>query len=117
RERRNNPVIVADLLPAGFEIETVLGSSDGRSERGGFAWIGDIDNAQTAEARDDRFVAAIDVVNSPRTLAYVVRAVTPGTFAMPGVVAEDMYRPDVYARSAASNLVIAPQVSGPSGGK
>ena len=117
RERRNNPVIVADLLPAGFEIETVLGSSDGAGGRGGFAWIGDIDNAQTAEARDDRFVAAIDVVGSARTLAYVVRAVTPGTFAMPGVVAEDMYRPDVFARSAASNLVITPQVTGSSGSK
>lgn len=118
RERRNNPVIVADLLPAGFEIETVLRAADGARREGpdgAFAWIGEIDNAQTAEARDDRYVAAIDVVGDARTLAYVVRAVTPGTFAMPGVVAEDMYRPDVFARSAATELTIAPQVTGAGG--
>ena len=118
RERRNNPVVLADLLPAGFEIETVLRPVDGARDEatdGAFAWLGEIDNAQTAEARDDRFVAAIDVVNTPRKLAYVVRAVTPGEFAMPGVVAEDMYRPDVFARSAAGTVTILPQTSGPGG--
>lgn len=117
-QRRNNPVIVADLLPAGFEIETVLRPDDGAREYapdGAFAWIGTIDRAQTAEARDDRFVAAIDVIDEDRKLAYIVRAVTPGTFAMPGAVAEDMYRPDVFARSAATTLTIAPQLSGPGG--
>ncbi|MDJ0921252.1 MAG: alpha-2-macroglobulin [Henriciella sp.] len=118
RQRRNNPVIVADLLPAGFEIETVLRPSDGLRDdgpSGAYAFVGEINAAQTAEARDDRFVAAIDVVNEPRTIAYVVRAVTPGTFAMPGVVAEDMYRPDVFARSAATEVVIAPQVTATGG--
>ncbi|MHA7901329.1 MAG: alpha-2-macroglobulin family protein [Henriciella sp.] len=120
RERRNNPVILEDLLPAGFEIETVLRPADGRREfgtDGAFAWVGQIDQAETAEARDDRFVAAIDVVGEDRTLAYVVRAVTPGSFTMPGVVAEDMYRPDVFARSAATEITIAPQVSGPDGSR
>lgn len=115
RERRNNPVILADLLPAGFEIETVLRPADGNREfgpDGAFAWVGEIDRAETAEARDDRFVAAIDVVDETRTLAYVVRAVTPGSFTMPGVVAEDMYRPDVFARSAATEITIAPRVTG-----
>jgi uncharacterized protein YfaS (alpha-2-macroglobulin family) len=120
KERRNNPVIVADLLPAGFEIETVLRPADGDRSNGAdgaFAWIGEIDRAQTAEARDDRFVAAIDVIREDRTLAYVVRAVTPGTYTMPGVVAEDMYRPDVFARSASTTVTIAPQVTGPGGSK
>ncbi len=120
RERRNNPVIIADLLPAGFEIETILRPADGNREfaaDGVFGWVGEIDRAETAEARDDRFVAAIDVVSEARTLAYVVRAVTPGTFTMPGVVAEDMYRPDVFARSAASEITIAPQITGPGGSK
>jgi uncharacterized protein YfaS (alpha-2-macroglobulin family) len=118
RERRNNPVILADLLPAGFEIETVLRPADGNREYGtdgAFAWVGEIDQAETAEARDDRFVAAIDVVGDARTLAYVVRAVTPGTFTMPGAVAEDMYRPDVFARSAATEVTIAPIAAGAGG--
>ncbi|MEM9376422.1 MAG: alpha-2-macroglobulin, partial [Pseudomonadota bacterium] len=120
RERRVNPVIVADLLPAGFEIETVLRPADGvlpYGPDGAFAWLGRIDNPETAEARDDRFVAAIDVIDEARTLAYMVRAVTPGTFTMPGVVAEDMYRPDVFARSVASEITIVPQVAGPGGSR
>lgn len=117
-ERRTNPLIVADLLPAGFEIETILRPADGAreySDDGAFAWIGEIDSAKTAEARDDRFVAALDVRSENRTLAYVVRAVTPGTFAVPGVVAEDMYRPQVNARSRATRLTVQPADSGTGG--
>lgn len=109
-ERRTNPVIVADLLPAGFEIETILRPSDGYSrgsDSGAFAFVGEIDAPQTAQAQDDRFVAAIDIRDEAVTLAYMVRAVTPGDFVMPGVVAEDMYRPDVFARSEASRVVIS----------
>ena len=109
-QRRTNPVIVADLLPAGFEIETVLKPADGARDgdtNGAFAWAGEIDAAKTAEARDDRFVAAIDVRNEAVRLAYVVRAVTPGEFVMPGVTAEDMYRPDVFARSAPGHVTIS----------
>lgn len=111
-QRRTNPVIIADLLPAGFEIETVLKPADGDREDGtdgAFAWLGEIDQANTAEARDDRFIAAIDVRDEPVRLAYVVRAVTPGNFAMPGATAEDMYRPDVFARSAPGRITIDTQ--------
>ena len=117
-ERRTNPLIVADLLPAGFEIETILRPADGArdyGDDGAFAWIGGIDGAKTAEARDDRFVAALDVRSENRTLAYVVRAVTPGTYAVPGVVAEDMYRPQVNARSRATRLTVQSAESGTGG--
>lgn len=119
-ENRTNPVIVADLLPAGFEIETILKPRDGdRGSRndGAFAWVGAISSGRVAEARDDQFVAAIDLRSDPRTLAYVVRAVTPGEFAMPGVQAEDMYRPDVQARTKAQRITITPRTSGPGGSK
>ncbi|MEM7766467.1 MAG: alpha-2-macroglobulin [Pseudomonadota bacterium] len=119
-ERRLNPLIVADLLPAGFEIETILRPADGVREYeddGAFAWVGEIAAAKTAEARDDRFVAAVDVRDTEMTLAYVVRAVTPGDFAIPGAVAEDMYRPDVFARSAAGRVVIARRDEQPGGGR
>lgn len=108
-QKRTNPVIVADLLPAGFEIETILKPADGDRDDetdGAFAWAGSIDAAKTAEARDDRFIAAIDVRSQPVRLAYVVRAVTPGEFVMPGANAEDMYRPDVFARSAPGRITI-----------
>ena len=109
-ERRLNPVIVADLLPAGFEIEAILKPQDGRQQygaSGAFAFLGELDGLQTSQAQDDRFVAAVDVISEPVRMAYVVRAVTPGEFAIPGVVAEDMYRPEVFARSRAGRVSIS----------
>jgi len=106
RERRLLPMIVADLLPAGFEIEATLRPEDGGST-GAYSWLGNIAQPQIAEARDDRYLAAINLTGEARTLAYVVRAVTPGRYAAPGAVAEDMYRPDVFARSAAFTVEIA----------
>ena len=120
QERRLNPVIVADLLPAGFEIETVLRPADGEQEygnSGAFAYLGRLAHAQTAQAQDDRYVAAVDVYADAVTLAYVVRAVTPGDFAMPGVVAEDMYRPEVFARSKAGRVTISAAPGSVGGGQ
>ncbi len=119
-ENRTNPVIVADLLPAGFEIETILKPRDAqrnRREDGAFAWIGSLTSGRVTEARDDQFIAAMDLTDSPKTLAYVVRAVTPGEYAIPGVQAEDMYRPEVNARTRASRITIAPRSGGPGGVK
>lgn len=117
QEDRTNPFIVADLLPAGFEIETVLGPADGRrsGDDGAFAWVGEIDRPQTAEARDDRYIAAIDVRAENVALAYIVRAVTTGDFIVPGVTTEDMYRPEVQGRSPASRLTVTASSGGASG--
>ncbi|MAP96156.1 MAG: alpha-2-macroglobulin [Ponticaulis sp.] len=105
-QNRTNPMIVEDMLPAGFEIEAVLTYADGDEGEGAFSWLGDLDTAKIAESRDDRFVAAIDVREEARLLAYVVRAVTAGEFVFPGAVTEDMYRPDVYARSESQRVTI-----------
>lgn len=100
--------VIADLLPAGFEIETLLRPEDG-APSGPYGFAGYISYADVMEARDDRFVAAVSArASDPKTFAYIVRAVTPGTFTVPGAVAEDMYRPDVFARSAAGQLNITP---------
>lgn len=103
-----NPVIMADLLPAGFEIETLLSPADA-GERGAYRWLGDLSNTKVSEARDDRFVAALDLTNRDRyRMAYIIRAVTPGEFAIPGVVAEDMYDPEVFGRSEPGRITIQP---------
>lgn len=99
--------VVADLLPAGFEIEAVLNPEDA-GQTGPYAFLGELDRPQIAEARDDRFVAAFearrDTTGDPVRLAYLVRAVTPGEFALPGAVAEDMYKPEVFARTGAGRV-------------
>ncbi|MCC5996363.1 MAG: alpha-2-macroglobulin family protein [Oceanicaulis sp.] len=99
---------IADLLPAGFEIEAVLEAADGAPD-GAYAFLGELSAPQIAEARDDRFVAAIESRRGrTERFAYVVRTVTPGDYAMPGAVAEDMYRPDVTARTASGRLIVRP---------
>ncbi|MEO0400380.1 MAG: alpha-2-macroglobulin [Pseudomonadota bacterium] len=106
-EDRVNPSILVDLLPAGFEIESVLRPEDGarKDGAGAYPWLADISRLKIAEARDDRFVGAIDLTRQRFTVAYIARAVTPGDFALPGAVIEDMYRPGVAARTDANGRV------------
>lgn len=110
QDDRLHPAIIADLLPAGFEIETILRPEDGggRGRNGPYKWVGELSFPRVSEARDDRFVAAVHINGRKRfTLAYVVRAVTPGTYTAPGAVIEDMYRPGVFARTGVSRVSIA----------
>ena len=51
-------VIVADYLPAGFEIDNPRLDSEG--ETGTLAWIADAAEPVTSEFRDDRFSAGFD---------------------------------------------------------
>lgn len=102
-------VVVTDLLPAGFQIDNP--SLVGSASLSNFDWLEDTEAAHT-EFRDDRFVAAFDrTADSARefTMAYVVRAVTPGVYVHPAAVVEDMYRPQFNGRSAAGMMeVVAP---------
>ncbi len=110
QDNRLHPAIIADLLPAGFEIETILKPEDGggRNQNGPYQWVGELAYPRVAEARDDRFVAAVDIRGRNRfTLAYIVRAVTPGSFVLPGAVMEDMYRPGAFARTGTGRVSIA----------
>ncbi len=107
---RTRQTVLADLLPAGFEIETILRPEDGvrrDGNPGAFEWLGEIDEFQVAEARDDRLVAATETVGKyPYKIAYVVRAVTQGDFVWPGAVLEDMYRPQDQSISPSTRVVI-----------
>ncbi|MCF8481032.1 MAG: alpha-2-macroglobulin family protein [Rhodospirillum sp.] len=105
---RGNALLVVDLLPAGLEIENPhLGGADAAA----LEWLPELSPTDHVEARDDRFVAAVTVNPSePRfTIAYVVRAVSPGQYLAPGVAVEDMYRPDLRANAAAGSLEVEPR--------
>jgi uncharacterized protein YfaS (alpha-2-macroglobulin family) len=106
-EMRTTPLVIADLLPAGFEIETVLRPEDAGAS-GPYRFLGELVAPDIAEARDDRFVASFNLYDQKRmTVAYMIRAVTPGTFTMPGVVAEHMYKPDTFARTVSRTITVA----------
>ncbi|WP_370689785.1 alpha-2-macroglobulin [Phenylobacterium sp.] len=107
QQARSMALVIDDPLPAGFEIETVLGPDDAQS--GPFRFLGALSSADVQEARDDRYVAAMDLPGREDfAFAYVARAVTAGDFLLPGAEARDMYRPAVNARTSVGRTVIAP---------
>jgi alpha-2-macroglobulin len=100
-------IIVADYLPAGFEIDNPRLVSSG--DTGTLAWIEDAQEPVNAEFRDDRFSAAFERKSddpSVFTVAYVVRAVSPGRYVHPQAYVEDMYRPDRFGRTATGTLEV-----------
>ena len=101
-------IMVADYLPAGFEIDNPKLVSSG--ETGTLSWISDAAEPVNSEFRDDRFTAAFDRnADSPAvfTVAYVVRAVSPGKYVLPQAKVEDMYRPDRFGRTATGSIEIS----------
>jgi len=100
--------LVVDLLPAGFEIEN---ASLGGQSSANYDWLKNLTSTTYTEQRDDRYVAALDLSdgNGEFTLAYVVRAVTPGEFTYPALVVEDMYEPETTGRTAMGKLSVQPR--------
>ncbi len=99
-------LMVNDPLPAGFEIDSP------NLIRGGdiaaLDWLTTMDSPRNAEFRQDRFLAAVDWTSAePFRLAYIVRAISPGTYRLPAASVEDMYRPDYRARTDAGSVTVA----------
>ncbi len=90
-------LIINDPLPAGLEIDNpnLLRSGDVRA----LDWL-KTTHTEHSEFRSDRFIAAVDWRESdPFTLAYIVRAVSPGSYHHPAATVEDMYRPQYRANT------------------
>ncbi|HET9903410.1 MAG TPA: alpha-2-macroglobulin [Xanthobacteraceae bacterium] len=100
-------VIVADYLPAGFEIDNPRLVSSG--DTGTLDWIENAAEPVYTAFRDDRFEAAFERKSTDAaifTVAYVVRAVSPGRYVLPQAYVEDMYRPDRFGRTATGTIEI-----------
>ncbi len=101
-------LIVADPLPAGFEIDNPNLISGGSVAN--LDWLDALQDVTHSEFRQDRFITAVDWSSRDSfRLAYVVRAVSPGTFHHPAASVEDMYRPDYRARSDAGTVTVLPK--------
>ncbi|XOF33118.1 MAG: alpha-2-macroglobulin family protein [Candidatus Electrothrix sp. YB6] len=104
--------LLVDLLPAGFEIEKTIEQGDNA-----FTWLDDLTATRYMDARDDRFVAAFATDQLPKVnrssklnrfrAAYLVRAVTPGTYTLPPVEVEAMYKPEYRARTGAGKVTVS----------
>ncbi|THD73660.1 MAG: alpha-2-macroglobulin family protein [Bradyrhizobium sp.] len=100
-------IMVSDYLPAGLEIDNPHLVSSG--DTGTLDWIEDGEEPEDTEFRDDRFTAAIDRAADDKavfTVAYVVRAVSPGKYVLPQAYVEDMYNPSRYGRTGTGSVEV-----------
>jgi alpha-2-macroglobulin len=128
-------ILLVDRLPAGFEVENprlVDGGdiktldwlkSDLKPEHTEFrddrfvaafnlfgkqagGRRGNVEQEENGGDGDDANAAANKGPTKTATVAYIVRAVTPGSFVHPAATVEDMYRPDRFARTASGRLEV-----------
>jgi hypothetical protein len=105
--KRAARLILDDPLPAGFEIDNPNLVRAG--DLAGIDWLGLVDTPAYKEFRAERFAAAVDRTKKDPTtfqIAYLVRAVSPGIFAHPAAMVQDMYRPQRYARTASGRVEV-----------
>ncbi len=97
-------------VPAGFELEIPRLSGERKQ-------VTELNRSKPTfeEFRDDRYLAAWSLKRGYRslggkdaTVAYVMRAVTPGEFIIPAGIVEDMYRPENRANTAEGRVSIIP---------
>ena len=106
-ESQGARLVLNDPLPAGFEIDNphILASGDVAA----LDWLDPVSDVAHVEFRSDRFIAAWDLPAGGPTefqFAYIARAVSPGTFAHPAALIEDMYRPERRARTETSSVEV-----------
>jgi alpha-2-macroglobulin len=97
-------LVVEDLLPAGLEIEnpsfkTSQKLTEQQKKNG---------TPRHRDARDDRMLIFSGDFNGTATYRYAVRAVTPGTYALPPIVASGMYEPEIRGVGAGGRVVVVP---------
>lgn len=111
-----NDALVADLLPAGFEIEnTNLQNNEtlqGLQLEGMDKPVTELLNSstlRTEEFRDDRYIAALPLTAKTRHhLFYMARVVSSGEFVVPPAYVEDMYRPELNGVGAVAGKLVVP---------
>ncbi len=95
-------VVLADLLPAGLEVENPRLASSDTSDLSDKDMI----DPKKIDIRDDRVLVFTDVSLAGH-YRYVVRAVTKGRFKLPAVNAESMYDPAIVSVNGAGEITIS----------
>ncbi len=101
---QDHRALIVQGLPAGWEIV-------GRFNEGdvpGMGWLDKLSATEAQPAADDRYAAVVDLGtdNPGFRVAVRLRAVTPGSYELPGADLSDMYRPGVFARQAAGRITV-----------
>ncbi len=103
---RAHQVRLLQGLPAGWEIARRLGPDAAP----GMDWLGKLSTPRAMPAADDRYAAVmtLDGDTPGFRLAVRLRAVTVGTFGMPGADVADMYQPGLFARQGSATITVLP---------
>ncbi len=104
-------VALEDFLPAGWEIVdptfAIEGQEDARAleeQAGRGQYWGTFERA---ERYDDRIQVFADLLTAgEHRWSYLVQATTPGRFHVPAAVVEQMYEPEVFGRTASSEVEV-----------
>lgn len=119
-------VVIDDALPAGLEpLNAALQTTSQANLRSGRAYgqpddgrDGDSPGWRTGidhvELRDERVLLFATTLTPGTTVyQYVARATAPGQFIAPPAQAEEMYRPEIFGRSAYALVTVTPPAGGP----
>ena len=101
-------LLLVDRLPSGLEIDNPDLFEGGSTEA--LSFLKKTVEPTHTEYRDDRFVAAFARDGQDKasfSVAYIVRAVTPGHYVSPPATIEDMYRPERFGRTAYGAIDVA----------
>ncbi|NCA83337.1 MAG: hypothetical protein EOM72_11440, partial [Opitutae bacterium] len=102
--RRLDQLVIEDLLPAGWEIENPNLAASQQ-----FEWLKNLKELDRhREARDDRMLIFTGSMLGEERFRYAVRAVTPGTYALPPVVVSGMYEPEIRGVGAGGQVRVVP---------
>lgn len=102
--RMLDQLVIEDLLPAGWEIEN---PNLATSEQ--FGWLRQREEGdRSRDARDDRMLIFTGAFREKATFHYVVRTVTPGTYALPPVTVSGMYEPEIRGVAAGGTVRVVP---------
>lgn len=97
-------IVIADLLPAGFEID----NAHLYKNLNNYAWLSNIVTPLMAEGRDDRYVASFKTERSQKqfSLCYLVCASFKGAFIIPAPYIESMYRPEFFGQGQRERMSV-----------
>ena len=94
-------IVLADLLPAGFEIENPR-----TKELPGMDWIKDAATPTALDVRDDRINLFVNLYSVRQDYYYAIRAVSPGIYHMGPVSADAMYNGEYHSYNGAGTIKV-----------
>ena len=103
-------LMITQGLPAGWEIAgRITAPADGAAVPG-MSWLDNLTAPDAEPSADDRYAALLQTAEKQNLVRFAVRirAVTPGSYALPGAEIADMYRPALFARQAEARIKVLP---------